>query len=78
MCEWCVDIVSVIGLLMCSTVLEVIFEQPSYSVNESMGMVTIGVIANSNASYPYNVRITSTEVTADGQCTAPHLVCCLG
>ena len=50
--------------------IKVTFEQPSYSVSESMGMVSIRVITGSNASFPYDVVVTSTNLTANGQCTA--------
>lgn len=66
-CVWCSL------LLPPATVIEVTFERQSYAVNESAGMVTIRVIASGTSPFPYDVKVTSTELTANGQCR-PHQV----
>lgn len=69
----CADVMGIVSRALCyspSPVIpahEVTFEQPSYSVSEFMGFVAIRLIASSNASFPYNVRVTSTDLTANSQ-----------
>ena len=79
-CVKCVHVASAtstVSGVLCSlppaTVVTVTFERPSYSVNESAGMVTIRVIASGTSPSPYDVRVASTELTASGQCR-PHQV----